>query len=198
MGETATIPGFLGLIGALCRAVARCGARGAFGPPEQTLAVAIFRRLTGLAARLSALAARLEAGTLRPPCQRTRQPAAPRCRGPVVLPRRRGLIAAGGHEIRGHAAQLAHFLNRPGMKDLVAADPRFGRILRPLCHLLAIAPPDFLRLPPREKRPRKPRPRSPKPARTRPDIWRAAWGAPAGAQPVRTIWLQRAPPKPGG
>ncbi|MHB1302256.1 MAG: hypothetical protein ACYCZB_02110, partial [Acidiphilium sp.] len=51
-------------------------------------------------------------------------------------------------------------LAEPEMETLIAADPRVGRILRPLCHLLGFKPPPSLRLPkPTPKPRRKPKPR---------------------------------------
>ena len=53
------------------------------------------------------------------------------------------------------------------MMALVASDPRFGRILRPLFHMIGRAPPPCVpALPPRPPRVRKPRaPRPPRPIR---------------------------------
>jgi hypothetical protein len=64
-----------------------------------------------------------------------------------------------GHHIpyvRGH---LIRFLEDPDTLSLHAANPRIGRVLRPICHMLAIPLPTYLKLP------RKPRPPRPKPAR---------------------------------
>lgn len=76
-----------------------------------------------------------------------------------TLPRHFGWLSRLlGYRIRGHAGQLAHLLlTDPEMTALLAADPRFGRVLRPLCHLLGIQPPETIRLPPRPKR-AKPKP----------------------------------------
>ena len=63
-----------------------------------------------------------------------------------------------GHHIpyvRGH---LIRFLEDPDLSLLHAENPRIGRALRPLCHMLAIPLPDYLKLA------RKPRPPAPKPA----------------------------------
>jgi hypothetical protein len=68
-----------------------------------------------------------------------------------------------GHHIpyvRGH---LIRFLEDPDLSLLHAANPRIGRVLRPICHMLAIPLPAYLKLP---RTPRTPRPKSaPKPAR---------------------------------
>ncbi|GAA5264032.1 hypothetical protein ACOSOMT5_P0452 [Acidiphilium sp. MT5] len=68
-----------------------------------------------------------------------------------------------GHHIpyvRGH---LIRFLEDPGLSLLHSENPRIGRVLRPICHMLAIPLPNYLKLP---RKPRPPRPKSaPKPAR---------------------------------
>ncbi|UNC13456.1 hypothetical protein FE249_04020 [Acidiphilium multivorum] len=134
---------FLRIVDALYGAIARAGRRGAFGP-DRDLAAAIALRIARLAGRIADLAARLEAGTLHPPRRQAPRRSAPRPRAPSALPRRRGLAAAGGFEIRGYASQLAHLLNQPEMAAILAADPRFGRAVRPLCHLLRIPLPAAL------------------------------------------------------
>ncbi|MHB1305128.1 MAG: hypothetical protein ACYCZB_16945 [Acidiphilium sp.] len=80
-----------------------------------------------------------------------------------TLPRHFGWLSRLlGYRIRGHAGQLAHLLlTDPEMTALLAADPRLGRVLRPLCHLLGIQPPETIRLPPR---PRRAKPKPPKAA----------------------------------
>lgn len=134
---------FLRIVDALYGAIARAGRRGAFGP-DRDLAAAIALRIARLVGRIADLAARLEAGTLHPPRRQAPRRSAPRPRAPSALPRRRGLAAAGGFEIRGYASQLAHLLNQPEMAAILAADPRFGRAVRPLCHLLRIPLPAAL------------------------------------------------------
>lgn len=59
------------------------------------------------------------------------------------------------------AGPLAYMLyeQNPEARALVAAAPRAGRLLRPLCRIFGVRVPDWLKLP---RRPRKPRP--PKPA----------------------------------
>jgi hypothetical protein len=77
------------------------------------------------------------------------------------LPRQKGwlLQTFPGHHIpyvRGH---LIRFLEDPELSLLHGENPRIGRVLRPICHMLAIPLPTYLKLP------RKPRPPRPKPAR---------------------------------
>jgi hypothetical protein len=63
-----------------------------------------------------------------------------------------------GHHIpyvRGH---LIRFLEDKDLSRLHGENPSIGRVLRPICHMLAIPLPDYLKLA------RKPRPPAPKPA----------------------------------
>ena len=62
---------------------------------------------------------------------------------------------------------LAAMLQMPRLQEFAAAAPQIGRILRPLCRMLAIPAPDFLKLPKRPRRAipkRARRPRAPRPA----------------------------------
>ncbi|GAA5264726.1 hypothetical protein ACOSOMT5_P1151 [Acidiphilium sp. MT5] len=76
-----------------------------------------------------------------------------------------------GHHIpyvRGH---LIRFLEDPDLSLLHGENPRIGRVLRPICHMLAIPLPDYLKLPrkprkPEQKPARKPARRSKKPEPT--------------------------------
>ncbi|MHB1305324.1 MAG: hypothetical protein ACYCZB_18005 [Acidiphilium sp.] len=218
MEKRTPIADFVWIVQALRRVIAECGLRGAFGPRDNGIARAINLRIGRLASRFTSLVARFEAGTLAPPRKRAPHPVresqaaapspvptppsstqpSPRPRPilphPIlphpILPRRLGFVAEGGYEIRGHAAQLAHWLTRPDIETLIAADSRFGRALRPLCQMLRIAPPPCLRLSPR---PRKPRPRKPRPHKPHPQ---ATWRLAAPKAP-HTQWLPprtRAPP----
>lgn len=58
-----------------------------------------------------------------------------------ALPRRLGWLPGLVPEILGFAGNLRLMLAEPEMEALIAADPRVGRILRPLCHLLGFNPP---------------------------------------------------------
>ncbi|MCF3948236.1 hypothetical protein AiwAL_14660 [Acidiphilium sp. AL] len=178
---------FVWIIEAFRRAVAACGHRGAFGPPDNGLTQAIHARLGRLAARFSALVAKFQSGTLTPPRNHPRparkdRPPLPR----PILPRRFGFVAAGGYEISGYASHLTRFLAQPETETIIAADPRFGRVLRPLCHMLGIAAPACIRLP---ARPRKPRPRPPAPPEPEETI---VWFHSPGPKVARTCWM---PPK---
>ncbi|WP_460255130.1 hypothetical protein [Acidiphilium sp. MT5] len=56
--------------------------------------------------------------------------------------------------MRGH---LIRFLEDPDLFLLLRNNPRAGRVLRPICHMLAIPLPTYLKLP---RKPRSPRPKS--------------------------------------
>jgi hypothetical protein len=78
---------------------------------------------------------------------------------PARLPSRRAwLVALGGHQVASVGAQLGAFLERPEFAAFLAAVPRAGRHLRPLCTMLGVTPPPALRLPPRPPRRRPARP----------------------------------------
>jgi hypothetical protein len=123
-----------------------------------------------LVQRFAALVARAEAGTLRPPRRgRHRSPA----ENPPVKPRPRWpqnfawLIKMLPYQAACFGSQLQHQFSQPEMVALLEAAPQAGRLLRPLCRMLAIDLPPALRLPPRPPRPRKPKPpKQPRPERT--------------------------------
>jgi len=74
-------------------------------------------------------------------------------------PRRRGWVTRMAPPCAEAGGWLSYFLHRDDMPAFLAAVPRAGRLLRPLCHMLGVTPPEYLRLPPRPRRPRTPRPR---------------------------------------
>jgi hypothetical protein len=128
-------------------------------------------RLRRLGNRFASLVARVQAGTLRPP--RVRPIAAdtdPRQRlprAPDPFPRKfawlHRLLLPHAPPFTGQLESLVW--NEPSMAALVAAAPQAGRVLRPLCHMLAVQLPDYLKLPKR-KRVRKVHP-SPRPSPTK-------------------------------
>jgi hypothetical protein len=175
------------IIGGLCEAVARRIAADRTSGPLILLTVA---RLRHLLARFTRLAARAEAGKLRPPRPRTVRPrrepplgAAPSpeeappgnptttpnptpLRQPErLLPRKFGwLIRFVPYEAACFGSQLQHQLSQPEMIALIEAAPQAGRILRPLCWMLAIPIPPSLRLPPKPRKPRPSRQPAPEPS----------------------------------
>lgn len=166
---------FIAIMKDLCKAVAAQGAKGAFGPYAITRL--LWTRLNRAINRVAILARQLaENGPPPPPKPRRRirkpQPAsespagrAPKPRPEFVLPRRFGWVLA-VWETRGYAAQFNHLLSQPEMIAMIEADPRFGRTLRPICHILGIRPPPCLQRPKPTPTP-KPKPKPAKPARKR-------------------------------
>jgi hypothetical protein len=179
------------IIGGLCEAVAR---RIAADRTSGALIILTVDRLRHLLARFTSLAARAQAGKLRPPRQRavpprrepplggapspeeapspgeappgrpTPDPKPPRQRE-RLLPQKFGwLIRFVPYEAACFGSQLQHLLCQPEMVALLEAAPQAGRILRPLCWMLAIPLPANLRLPPRPRKPKPPK--QPRPERT--------------------------------
>jgi hypothetical protein len=170
------------IIGGLCAAVAkRIAADRNSGP----LIVLTVGRLRHLLARFTKLAARAEAGKLRPRTVRPRREPPPGAAPPPeappghptpdptpprqperLLPRKFGwLIRFVPYEAACFGSQLQHQFSQPEMMALIEAAPQAaGRVLRPLCWMLAIPLPPNLRLPPRPRKPKPPK--QPRPERT--------------------------------
>jgi hypothetical protein len=129
-------------------------------------------RAQRLAWRFRRLVEAWQAGTLAPPRaprpRATAAPPAPRApapRSPVPrLPRERGWVNRRLGAAAPCAGLLHALLQFPALQSFVAEVPRAGRLLRPICHALAVDPPAWLKLPPRPA-PRRPRARpSPPPS----------------------------------
>ena len=120
-------------------------------------------RLKTLRDRFNRLAARIAGGTYRPRQTAARRPpAAPRPRAESPIPRRRGWLGEALPEAAQYRGMLLHLLNDPQTRALAATAPaEMGRILRPLCWMLNLAPPPCLAAPKRRPRPK------PEPAATR-------------------------------
>ena len=164
---------FAGVIDLLGRATAaRSDPRLGGGRLAGPLIILIYTRLHRFCTRFLALAARFAAGTLPAPRPRVRPPrpaaAVSGPPSPQLLPRGHAwlLRLVPGSDVATGAAQLRDLLDEPEMQALMAAAPQqAGRILRPLCRMLAVPLPDTLRQP---RRPRRQTAPSPKPARTAP------------------------------
>jgi hypothetical protein len=128
------------------------------------LVVAIWGRIRRLSNRFLRFWALYQAGKLRPPRVRAR-PAAPRPQRlprPVSLlpPQRFYWLAKLIQETAGFGVMLGDLLRtEPEIEAMVRAAPQTGRVLRPLCAMLGLAPPEWLRLPARPRPVRKPRAR---------------------------------------
>jgi hypothetical protein len=157
-------------------------------PRHLALVIPLQRYINNTARRFDRLLARLAAGITAKP-----RPAQPRVRKPhagpprVRLPQKRGWIIADlGYHAAGFAGQLNYLLESPENAPLVAASPQAHRLLRPLCHMLGIAPSC---IPPLPRRTRKPRPKpAPKPARmTRKQLEALLWYPNIEGRPMQLI-----------
>jgi hypothetical protein len=110
------------------------------------------------------LIASFRAGTLRPPKParpRTtpevppppRQPPAP---GPERVPTRFGWLRGMIGEVGDAGRDLAEMAGETEMRELAAATPRAGVLLRPLLRMLGEEVPEWLKLPPRPPKPEEP------------------------------------------
>ena len=111
--------------------------------------------------RLDQLVKRWRAGTLpKPRPSRAGKTRAARPR--LALPGRRGWLIHHAQPTAQYRMQVEMFLADPELQALVAAAPQAGRLFRPLCRLLLIDLPEYLRPPARPPRLRPPRPPAPK------------------------------------
>ena len=123
-----------GIIVGLQKAVA---ARAGRHPLLAPLVLLVWPYLRRLMDRFERLATRVRAGGRSKPrpgtagTQRTPSP------GPR-LPQGAGWLTWLAPEARSYGSQLRHLLADPDMVAFLDADPRVGRILRPLCHALGI------------------------------------------------------------
>ncbi|MCC6718802.1 MAG: hypothetical protein IT555_13035 [Acetobacteraceae bacterium] len=110
-------------------------------------------RLARIAARFQSLFARFQAGTLPsqtgapPRPSRAGQPRPSPAKPPADLPRGHGWLLRASETQRPAVAAarslVQHILARPELPEFLAAAPQAGRLLRPLCRMLAIpASPD--------------------------------------------------------
>jgi hypothetical protein len=152
-------------------AIILTGLRAALGlkaATDRTLATLlglVWSRISRMQQRLERLIAHWRAGTLPTPRpsragqkrQHTTRPKFPTA--PAWLVARVGYTAA------GFGSQLQHALTDPEWAAFLAAAPQANRILRPLCHMLGIAPPVPLPRTPRPARPAPPPRQKPTPFR---------------------------------
>ena len=131
------------LIEALCESVAASHSRGLAGP----VIVLIWGRLRRMAARFAAAAIPAAPRASRPVPSR---PAVSRrgADGRPRLPGGFGWLIRLSPAAACHGGQLQRLLADPEMAALLAATPRMGRVLRPLCRMLAVKPPPGLLAPP--------------------------------------------------
>ena len=141
------------LIDYLCELVAAVGAR-----HKLTVSVIelIRTRIWRLGVRFARLAEQIRTGTLAAMAPvRSRSALRPpegSSRAPSVLPQQRGWLLRWIPEVELSAVnQMEWMLALPDMKELIAATPQMGRILRPLCVMLGVSLPAALRLPRRAR-----------------------------------------------
>ena len=155
-GPSSATDRFALLIEALCASVAASHARGLAGP----VIVLIWGRLRRMAARFAAAVAAIPAapGRASRPAQPRPALSSPARSGSGVRDARPRLPGGFGWLIRlspaaaCHGGQLQRLLADPEMAALLAATPRMGRLLRPLCRMLAVEPPPGLLAPPNRAR----------------------------------------------
>ena len=146
--------------------------------------VLVWGRIGRMANRFEKLFARWRANTLpnrtlpRPRPARASEPATPR-KNPGWPTGRAWLVHVVGYEAAGRASQLQHLLAHPDMAAFLHAAPQAGRILRPLCHMLGIAPP----LAPAPLEPQPPPTRRPARKPRAPAVTPPAGSRPPGSQP---------------
>jgi len=131
---------------------------------EQPLLMLMWRQMRRMTYRFAAIMAQLEAGTLPEPGSAPARPAPARpADAPpppdkprsLVLPRHVGWFIQIIAETSFWNDELKATLADPRMAEAVARAPHLGRTLRPLCRMLGVRVPAWLRLP---RRPRPPRP----------------------------------------
>ncbi len=174
----------------------------AYGIPATT---PLLRRMQAyivrLVFRLDSLVQRYESGRIAHPRPRALRPETasnerapserPAPLPPAPLPRGNAWLILHVQRTAQYIGHVEAFLARPDARALIQAAPQAGRILRPLCHALGMAPPPWLRLP--GSRP----PPDPCPRRVQRNYRRLnpiPWLSPGQATRQATATIQ--PPKP--
>ena len=120
---------------------------------EMTVLKDIWRRLRRLQRRFAAMVAQMRAGTLGQAgaevgsgAARAARPAGVR-RWTYPTQRFGWVVYAVSFFVWMRHFELAEMLEDPKTVEMVAAAPQLGRALRPLCHMLKVKAPEWLRLP---------------------------------------------------
>ena len=126
-------------------------------PALMDLAARLWNRLTEAAERFAAIAAHPVARSRRRPAEPAPMPAdaVPTDAAPTwpraprrTLPRSYGWLARMAPETVPFGIEFAYLLAQPEMTELLATAPRLWRVLRPLCRMFGITPPEVLPPPP--------------------------------------------------
>ena len=171
---------FAQIIASLCTHVATGVAADRARAPLLSI---VYYRLVRMLHRLDRLALRWQQGTLpKPRPSRAGQPRPappqpnpapdPAAARPPRIPTRHAWLLHLHQPTAQLREQIALLLATPQFASLLAAAPQAGRIMRPLCHMLAIPIPPPLQLPQRPQRPRPQRARGP---RHKTPPWQAPW-----------------------
>ncbi len=136
--------------------------------PLLVLALLRMHRLVG---RLDRLVLKWERGLLPTPRPRAPRPTTARKPAGPALPTRFGWLGKLVPAAQAGAGLLDMMLQEPNgeARALVAAAPQAGRILRPLCRIWGVTPPDWLALPRRPRKRRAPQPPKPRKPRQTPE-----------------------------
>ena len=146
---------------------------------------------------------KLEAGTYRPRKPGVARRPAPAGRAPrpapaIPFPGFRGILCDLVGNERGNPGYWLHeFMQDPALPAHVQACPALARRLRPLCRLVGLDIPAWLRPPPRPRRPRAPPASRPPAARPAPDPTKPSWRllrAAARADIVSRHWRSNSAP----
>jgi hypothetical protein len=136
---------FLSLPAVLRAMRAAVGGWGGLKLLEPVLALLLYRRLGRVCRDIEGLMARFQAGTLvRRACRADAAAGAPvertpRGRAVWAWPGRFGwLVRLASYHAAGYGSQLRAVLGQPEMIALLRAAPQAGRILRPVCRMLAV------------------------------------------------------------
>ncbi|MCX7382234.1 MAG: hypothetical protein NT133_12615 [Alphaproteobacteria bacterium] len=163
-----------------------------FGNPShrRAMLLAPFAAYAGrVLARFERLLARHRAGSFRlaaPRPDHARKPEAARKTPRLRLPRQWAwVIDVVGYRAAGMAENLQYLLSRPDAAGLLALYPQAQSMLRPLGHMLGIAPAG---IPPLKRRPRKPRPQPQHPRRlTRKEREAILWYPNSEGKPMKLL-----------
>ncbi len=135
------------------------------------LLVAALLRMHRLVGRFDRLVLKWERDQLPTPRKRTPRPTAARKPAGPALPTRFGWLGKLVPAAQSGAGYLDMMLQEPNgdTRALAAAAPQAGRILRPLCRIFGVTPPDWLALPRRPRKPQAPKPPKPRKLRQTPE-----------------------------